>query len=285
MTSRKAHAANNPTFDTLGSQMLEINRKRIFDITLTLLTAVIWVPVLLLCAAAIAVFEGRPVFYVSNRRVGASVKPVFKFRTMVRNADSIYNRDTVPVSGNVRFLNTPQDSPLYTRTGRIIERFGLTEIPQLILVLMGDMSLVGNRPLPVNVIEALKEDVPGEDDRRFVRADEWCGSCKFHDWCEMYRMCGSRDLCDVESRFLTPAGMTGPVQLVGRSTISDRDRLTLETIYCRIASTANSWRLDFIVLLYTVLIVLGTMQPLTVVEVQQLMIRHASGGVPDVKLR
>jgi lipopolysaccharide/colanic/teichoic acid biosynthesis glycosyltransferase len=263
--------------------MLKINQKRIFDVTVTLLTAVIWVPVLSLCAAAIAVFEGRPIFYVSKRRVGASVKPVIKFRTMVRNAESIYNRDTVPVSGNVRFLNTPPDSPLYTRTGRVIERFALTEIPQLVMVLKGDMSLVGNRPLPVNVIDSLKKAIPDVNERPQARAGDLCETCKFHDYCEMYNTCGASDLCNVEGRFITLAGMTGPVQLVGRTELSDGDRLTLETMYSRIASGANSWRLDFIILLCTVLIVLRIRQPLKLAEVQRLMMRYARARGPDIK--
>lgn len=216
-------------------------RKRIFDLIITIAGAVAWVPVLLICSIAIAVTEGFPVFYVSVRRVGqGSLKRVIKFRTMVRNADRVFNRDTIPVSGNVRFLNTPPDSPLYTTIGRLIERCALTEIPQFLLVLKGDMSIVGNRPLPDNVMASLREVYAGTDDR-----------------------------------FLTPAGMTGPVQLIGRSEISDLDRLRLEADYCRIASHSACWRLDLAILVYTILIATKVMRARTVSEVYALMRAHS----------
>ena len=160
---------------------------------------------------------------------------------MRRNADRVINRDTVPVSNNVRFLNTPPDSPLYTPIGRMIERLSLTETPQVLLVLAGRMSLVGNRPLPANVIAVLSE--------RYT---------------------------NVEARFATPAGMTGPVQLVGRSEISDYERLNLEANYCRLARDAYRWRLDFVILLYTVLVALHLKQPLRPSQVNRLMTRLAA---------
>ena len=221
-----------------------MDRKRIFDLAVTLASAVVWVSALLICSVAIAVFAGLPIFYVSQRRVSSTaLRPVIKFRTMVRNADRIYNRDTVPVSGNQRFLNAPPDSPLYTGIGRLIERWALTEIPQFLLVLKGDMSIVGNRPLPDNVIASLREVYPAVDDR-----------------------------------FLTPAGMTGPVQLIGRSDVSDLDRLRLEADYCRAALLSYSWRLDLAVLAYTVLIATGLIRALTLDEVYALLDKYSRGG-------
>ena len=161
-------------------------RKRALDLTLLLITAPIWLLLLTVCAVALLMFEGRPIFYVSPRRVhGKAVIPVVKFRTMRRNVDTLVNRDTVPVSTR-RFLNIAPDSPLYTATGRIIERCMFTELPQIIHILQGKMSLVGNRPLPVNVVESLRQEHP-----------------------------------EVDRRFGAPAGLTGPVQLVGRDNISD----------------------------------------------------------------
>ena len=220
--------------------MRGLYKKRAFDFVITLLAAVAWGPALLICIGMIAIFDGRPIFYVSTRRVGAHAMRIMKFRTMLRNADSVHNREAVPISGSIRFLNTPRDSPLYTPVGRIIERFGLTEIPQVLHVLCGDMSLVGNRPLPENVIGALKEVFP-----------------------------------EVEDRFLMPAGITGPVQLVGCSAMSDVERLLIEREYCLVARATQSWRLDFTILLNTVLVVLGWRASFTVEAVSALMQRFA----------
>lgn len=218
-----------------------MDRKRIFDLAVTLAGAVVWVTVLLICSVAVAVCAGFPIFYVSWRRVSStSLRPVIKFRTMVRNADRVFNRDIVPVSGNVRFLNAPADSPLYTGIGRLIERWALTEIPQFLLVLKGDMSIVGNRPLPDNVIASLREIYPAVDDR-----------------------------------FLTPAGMTGPVQLIGRVEVSDLERLRLEADYCRTALLSRSWRLDLDILVYTVLIAAGLIRARTLDEVYEILDKYS----------
>ena len=213
--------------------------KRVFDLFVAITAAVAWVPVLLGSALMVLVMSGRPVFYRSNRwvRTGQMVRTV-KFRTMVKNADKLVNRQTVPVEG-VRFLNIPPDSPLYTRPGRILEALGLTEIPQLLHVVRGEMSIVGNRPLPENVMQCLREEYPYAEDR-----------------------------------FLTPAGLTGPVQLVGRDSLSDSERLRIEGAYCRAVMHGYRLRLDFTVLLSTVLIVAHLKQPLDYQGVMDLIDRH-----------
>nr|WP_255568580.1 sugar transferase [Neoroseomonas alba] len=192
--------------------------KRRFDLLVGTAMLVTFLPMLLLTCLGILILEGRPVFYVSRRRLDAGPpKPVLKFRTMRRDAERIANRNTVPIA-NTRFLNLPPDSPLYTPIGRSIERLMLTEMPQLIHVISGRMSVVGNRPLPENVVAALSKEFPG-----------------------------------VEARFLVRGGLTGPVQLIGRDRISDADRLELEIAYCRAVLAAYSPLLDLKILVYTVL--------------------------------
>ena len=211
--------------------------KRVFDLSISSLAAFAWIPVLIVCSLLLYLIEGRPIFYISMRRTGNKVQPVRKFRTMIRDAEKTYNRLTVDISeSDVRFLNTELDSPFYTGIGRMIECFSLTEIPQILLVIKGDMSLVGNRPLPTNVVDAIKD--------------------KFY--------------C-VEERFDTPAGLTGPPQLVGRKLLSDHDRLALEITYCRMVKEAYSLRVDFLILLYTVLISIKVKKPLTTKQVQELL--------------
>jgi len=211
-------------------------RKRALDVVLLVLGAVVWIPVLLGASAAVLIFSGRPIYYRSMRRVAFDkVMPVVKFRAMVRNADKIANRETVPVTDS-RFLNIPPDSPLYTRVGRVIEGLGLTELPQLIAVARGDMTLVGNRPLPENVMASLREEFPHADDRFMVRS-----------------------------------GLTGPAQLVGRLALTDDERLTLESAYCRAALRRYRFKLDLSILVYTVLIVVHLRRPFTYREVLALL--------------
>jgi lipopolysaccharide/colanic/teichoic acid biosynthesis glycosyltransferase len=204
-----------------------MTRKRALDLILTVLGAIAWVPVVLMAATLVLVTSGRPVFYRSQRRVSKDdLMKVVKFRTMVKNADKIANRETLPVN-SVRFLNIPSDSPLYTKAGRLLERCGITELPQFVHVLSGRMSIVGNRPLPDNVLDCLREEYPYADER-----------------------------------FLTRAGLTGPAQLVGREQLTDDERLRLESAYCRACVHSYSMWLDFSILLYTVLIVVGVKKSL-----------------------
>lgn len=220
-------------------------KKLTFDVAITLLTAVLWVPALLLCSLGIWLLEGRPILYVSRRRVfERRTIRLFKLRTMVRDAERVANRSTVPMDGT-RFLNIPTDSPLYTPIGRFIERFHFTELPQLLHVLRGQMSVVGNRPLPENVIAALREAYPNAEDRFRVRC-----------------------------------GLTGPTQLIGREELGDDERLMLEIAYCHAVRRAYSMRLDFLVLLYTVLIALDLKPRLTVTDVLALMRRYSGDLAP-----
>lgn len=213
--------------------------KRVLDLVLAVVGALLWVPVVLTGALLVLVCSGRPVFYRSNRVVRTGdIRRIVKFRTMVRNAEQIANRETVPVTG-VRFLNIPPDSPLYTGIGRLLEKCGITELPQFVHVLAGHMSIVGNRPLPKNVLDCLRGEYPYADER-----------------------------------FLTKAGVTGPAQLVGRTALTDDERLRLEAAYCRTCLHSYSIWLDISILVRTVLIVAGLMKPMPYQRVLDLLDRQ-----------
>lgn len=210
--------------------------KRMFDIVVCTIASLLWLPAVVLISLVAVAIQGRPVFYASFRRVFKDQSArVPKFRAMVRDAEKIANRDTIPVSDQ-RFLNLDLDSPLYTPLGRFLERSQLVEIPQFFLVLQGKMSLVGNRPLPENVIDSLKAIYP-----------------------------------DTEHRFDTPAGVAGPVQLIGRTNIADRERLDIEIAYADFCLARYSFIVDFIILLHTVFITLGFRRAYTVDEVKKLL--------------
>lgn len=109
--------------------------KRAFDLAAALAgLLVVGVPMLII-AALIKQHDGGPVLY-SGTRIGRGGTPfrMHKFRTMVMNADRI--------GGS----STPEDDPRITPVGRFLRRYKLDELPQLLNVLTGEMSLVGPRP-------------------------------------------------------------------------------------------------------------------------------------------
>ncbi len=128
--------------------------KRLTDLVLGALLLVMLSPFLLLIALIILVTCGRPIFYVSKRvgQYGRESIPLLKFRTMCVDADARKEE--------VLSLSHRADGPLFkvkhdprvTPVGRILRRFSLDELPQLLNVLLGHLSLVGPRPhLPEEV--------------------------------------------------------------------------------------------------------------------------------------
>jgi lipopolysaccharide/colanic/teichoic acid biosynthesis glycosyltransferase len=109
--------------------------KRCFDMVTASLGLLLLSPLLLLFAFRIRQEGGGPVFY-RGERIGLSGKPfnIYKFRTMVVDADRLGGP------------STSDDDPRITRVGRWLRRYKLDELPQLINVLTGDMSIVGPRP-------------------------------------------------------------------------------------------------------------------------------------------
>ena len=109
--------------------------KRCVDVLLSLLALTLLSPVLLLTMLAIAWESGRPIFF-KHQRVGLGEQAfgMFKFRSMVKNAASIGP------------YHTADNDPRVTRVGRFIRKTSIDELPQLLNVLRGEMSLVGPRP-------------------------------------------------------------------------------------------------------------------------------------------
>ena len=122
--------------------------KRFMDVTLATLALVVASPVLICVAAAIKLDSRGPVFF-RQERIGRAGKPfrIFKFRSMT--ADAWQRRDLVAQLNEVDGpLFKMEQDPRVTRVGAIIRRTSLDELPQLINVVRGEMSLVGPRPLP-----------------------------------------------------------------------------------------------------------------------------------------
>jgi exopolysaccharide biosynthesis polyprenyl glycosylphosphotransferase len=123
--------------------------KRVFDVAVALVLLILLAPLFFVVALAIRLTSAGPIFFVQER-VGLNKRPfrVLKFRTMVQDAErqqpALEGRNEV--SGPVFKI---RNDPRITRIGAWLRRTSVDEIPQLVNVFMGDMSLVGPRPLPV----------------------------------------------------------------------------------------------------------------------------------------
>jgi exopolysaccharide biosynthesis polyprenyl glycosylphosphotransferase len=150
-------------------------------------------PLLLLVALAILVDSGRPIFF-RQRRAGRDGKPftMLKFRTMVTDAEERLG-ELVDLSKLEQPAFKIPDDPRVTRIGRILRRTSVDEVPQLINVLRGDMSLVGPRPEEESVVALYDERQRG--------------------------------------RLAIKPGLTGPMQVYGRSDLTFEERLAMERDY------------------------------------------------------
>ena len=160
--------------------------KRTMDIIFSAIVLLILSPVMLLIAAAIKLEDGGPVFFRQKRltRNGREFD-ILKFRSMVVDAEKY--------AGAV--LATDND-PRITRVGRIIRPFRLDELPQLLNILKGDMSIVGPRP------------------ERKVIADEYC-----------------KDIPEFAYRLKVRGGLTGYAQIYGKYNTTAYDKLRLDLMY------------------------------------------------------
>lgn len=127
---------------------VEWGLKRLVDIAAACVGLLVLSPLLLLLALAIQIDNPGPVFYRSLR-IGQHYRPFYmlKFRTMRTDADRLRDqlRQQAGLQGSLFKI---KDDPRVTRLGRLLRAFSLDELPQLFNVLLGDMSLVGPRPLP-----------------------------------------------------------------------------------------------------------------------------------------
>lgn len=124
--------------------------KRLLDILLSALMLFLLAPVFAITSLAIYAYDRGPVFY-RQRRVGRNNKEftIFKFRSMVQGADKMTD-DYADANVSDGLLFKLTNDPRVTPVGDLIRRLSIDELPQLINVLIGDMSLVGPRPLPVD---------------------------------------------------------------------------------------------------------------------------------------
>jgi lipopolysaccharide/colanic/teichoic acid biosynthesis glycosyltransferase len=125
--------------------------KRIIDIVGSIILGIIFLPVCLITAVAIKIDSPGPIFADTPRRVGKNGKlfKLYKFRSMVMNAHEMLRKDPQLTRLYKQYrLNSYKltHDPRVTSVGHVIRKHSIDEIPQLLNVLMGDMSLVGPRP-------------------------------------------------------------------------------------------------------------------------------------------
>jgi lipopolysaccharide/colanic/teichoic acid biosynthesis glycosyltransferase len=191
--------------------------KRTIDIIISLTSLIFLSPIMLLVAIAVKIESKGPVFYIAKRSgSGYKVFDFYKFRTMRQGSDEELKnlQDSNQYgnkSGKAIFFKI-KDDPRITRVGQFLRNTSLDELPQLLNVLKGDMSLVGNRPLPLYEAEQLTRDL-------------------------------------IAARFLAPAGITGLWQVTkrGKDNMSPEERIQLDIEY----ALKNSFLFDMKILLKT----------------------------------
>ncbi len=176
--------------------------KRIIEILISALALIVLSPLFLLISVAIKVESKGSVFYISKRAGrGYRIFNFIKFRTMKAGSDrrideySHLNQYSYPQNTGAFFIKINND-PRITKVGSLLRKSSLDELPQLINVFLGDMSLVGNRPLPLYEAATLT-------------TDEYAG------------------------RFMAPAGITGLWQIKkrGKINMSVEERISLDIDY------------------------------------------------------
>ncbi|OAX74886.1 multidrug MFS transporter [Lactiplantibacillus plantarum] len=121
--------------------------KRLFDIVASSMALIILSPAFIIVAIAIKIEDSKGTVFYSQIRLGKNGKPfkMYKFRSMVSNADELLKMLIVENDVDGAMFKMKSD-PRVTKVGAIIRKYSIDELPQLVNVLIGDMSLVGPRP-------------------------------------------------------------------------------------------------------------------------------------------
>ncbi|BDS15594.1 sugar transferase [Aureispira anguillae] len=184
--------------------------KRIFDLSFSLIAIVFLAPLFLIIGLLIKLDSKGSVFYISKRvGSGYQVFNFYKFRTMRTGADNEleklrkelnqYEENNSSENDNKAVFVKLKQDPRVTRLGKFLRKTSLDELPQLFNIIKGDMSIVGNRPLPLYEAEQLMTDY------------------------------------SAAQRFEAPAGLTGlwQVQKRGQSDMSEEERKCLDNEYAK----------------------------------------------------
>ncbi len=201
------HVADLPvveynTWDVSRSTLL---LKRVLDVTIAAVALILLAPILFLIAIAIKLDSAGPVLFTQLRagRIGRPFR-MRKFRTMVTDAEKQLP-ELVPFDSLRDPMFKLRGDPRVTRFGRLLRRTSLDELPQLVNVLKGDMSLVGPRPEQVELVDRYTSD-------------------------QLFRLA-------------VKPGLTGPMQVYGRGQLTFEERLAVERDYIENLSVGRDLRI------------------------------------------
>lgn len=177
--------------------------KRLFDIVFSLFAILFFSPIMIFSAIAIKLHDGGPILFKQKRlTIDGKVFNVLKFRSMVVDAEKL--------SGPVL---ASEDDPRITPIGKFLRKFRLDELPQLLNILKGDMSVVGPRPERPELSEEYKKEMP-----------------------------------EFEFRLKVKAGLTGYAQVIGVYDTVPYDKLKMDLMYIE----NYSFRMDLQIILMTI---------------------------------
>ncbi|MCR4689472.1 MAG: sugar transferase [Saccharofermentans sp.] len=175
--------------------------KRLFDISVSLIALIVLSPVMLITAIAVKSYDKGPAIYKQKRlTLNGKVFEIYKFRSMRLDAEKL--------TGAV--ISSGADDPRVTPVGRFIRKYRLDELPQLINIIKGDMSIVGPRPERPEIASKYEEDLPEFSMRLQVRA-----------------------------------GLTGYAQVYGKYDADPYDKLSMDLLYISRASIEEDLMLIF----------------------------------------
>lgn len=172
-------------YDETSNDFSKRAAKRALDLALAIIMLVIASPIMLVTALAIKLEDGGPVFFKQKRCTkDAKVFDILKFRSMIVNAEA------------AGVTPSTKGDPRITRVGNIIRKLRIDELPQLINILIGQMSFVGPRPERVEHVEMYSKDVP-----------------------------------EFKYRMKVKGGLTGYAQVYGKYNTTPYDKLRLDLLY------------------------------------------------------
>lgn len=169
-----------------GLTITQKTLKRLMDIILCLIAMVPALPIMLIIALAIKIEDGGPVFYKQKRATyGGETFDILKFRSMIVNAEAA--GISIPATG---------EDPRITKVGKVIRALRVDELPQILNILKGDMSVVGPRPERVEHVEEYTREIP-----------------------------------EFSFRLKVKGGLTGYAQIYGKYNTSAYDKLRMDLLY------------------------------------------------------